>query len=93
MIVQQILSFGLGTGQLGLIKAASTRDLGYGVNLALLFTSLSPFPSLLVLCNLRSPSAEFSFPWIRLRVLAAVVSVRLASVPYCTSGPHLELKG
>lgn len=93
MSVQQTLSFSLGTGKLGLIKAASSRGLGYGVNLALLFTSVSPLPSLLLLCNLRSPNAEFSFPWIRLRVLAAAVSVRLASVPYCTSGPHLELKG
>uniref|UniRef100_A0A663MFV0 Nuclear receptor coactivator 1 n=1 Tax=Athene cunicularia TaxID=194338 RepID=A0A663MFV0_ATHCN len=45
----------------------------------LLFTSVSLLPSLLPLCRCRNPSAGIPFPWIRLRVLAAAVSVRLAS--------------
>lgn len=73
-------------------KAASSRDLGRRKP-ALLFTSVSLLPPLPLLCNVRNPSAEYFFPWIKLRVLAAALSVPLASVPYCTSGPHLELKG
>lgn len=61
MSVQQTLSFDLGTEKLDLIKAASSRDLGYGVKLALLFTSVSLLPSLLPLCNLRNPNAEYFF--------------------------------
>lgn len=51
-------------------------------------------PPRLPLCDFRNPSSEyFLSPRLKLRVLVAALSVRLAPVPYCTSGPHLELKG